>query len=129
MSLLDSLLTPSLSLSLSAGAQRKTQSDIKQSEIRKALANIFAEAMLESDMPEHRKIGVRVLMKAKSISEQMSEIMDVYADPDKDGKDENKEKANYPVRQEINDFLERLEVEISEFINSHPLPTDTCGTE
>jgi len=114
MSLLDSLLTPPVE------EHRKVQGDIKM-----ALADMIAKSLLDSDMPEHRKIGIRVLMKAKSISTQMSEIMDIYANPDKDGKDENKEKVNYPVRQEVYDLLERIEVEISEFINSHPLPVDT----
>lgn len=108
-----------------AKAKQGFEANEAQIDLKTAFVNMLANAMLESDMPEYKKIGIRVTMKAKAISDQISEIMDNYADPDKDGKDENKEKTNCPVRQEVYDFLSHIENEIKEFINSHPLPADT----
>lgn len=90
-------------------------------EIKDALTDALVSAMLESDMPEHKKAGVRLVMKAKKVRNQLNEIVN-FADPKLD---EEKEKEIYPVRQEAYDFLEHIESEITEFINSHPLPVDT----
>lgn len=90
-------------------------------EMQDALTNALVTAMLKSDMPEHKKAGVRLVMKAKTVRNQLNEIVK-YANPKMD---EEKEKAIYPVRQEAYDFLEHIESEMTEFINSHPLPVDT----
>lgn len=78
--------------------------------------------MLESDMPEHRKAGIRLAMKSKKVRKAITEIVSIYADPHLD---EEKEKAAYPVRQEVINFLDQLEESINEFISSHPLSVDT----
>lgn len=90
--------------------------------MRSAFADMIANVMLESDMPDFKKASIRLLMKAKKVSNQINDIVDTYADP---VKDEEKDKAMYPVREEAYKLLERFESEITEFVNSHPLPVDT----
>ena len=91
-------------------------------DMQDAFADALANAMLESDMPEHRKAGVRLLMKAKKVRKALNEIVNTYAVPKSD---EEREKQLYPVLQEAYDFLEHIESSMNEFINSHPLPVDT----
>lgn len=98
-------------------AKKKAESDV-----RSEFADMLANAMLESDIPDFKKEGIRLMMKAKKVFAQINEIVDTYADP---VKDEDKEKAVYPVRKEVIHFLDCLEIEIAEFIALHPLPVDT----
>ena len=93
-----------------------------ESDAHSLFADMLANAMLESDMPDFKKASIRLLMKAKKVSNQINDIVDTYADP---VKDEEKDKAMHPVREEAYKLLERLESEITEFVNSHPLPVDT----
>lgn len=120
MDLFERLFTPPSPEKTQALEAEKVKLKAKQ-EMQDALTNALVTAMLESDMPEHKKAGVRLVMKAKTVRNQLNEIVE-YANPKMD---EEKEKAIYPVRQEAYDFLEHIESEMTEFINSHPLPVDT----
>lgn len=91
-------------------------------DMQDALADALANAMLESDMPEHRKAGVRLVMKAKKVRKALNEIVTTYAVPKSD---EEREKQLYPVLQEAYELLDQIESSMNEFINSHPLPVDT----
>lgn len=91
-------------------------------ELKNSLADMLANAMLESDMPEHKKVGVRLVQQAKAVRKQLNEIVTVYAAPNQD---EEKDKAMHLVRKEVYDFLEHIESEMTEFISTHPLPVDT----
>lgn len=121
MSLFDNLFTP-------PAAETKQELEAKkakvkaENDIRSAFADMLANAMLESDMPDHKKAGIRLLMKAKKVSAQINNIVDTYADP---VKNEDKEKVIYSARVKMCDFLDRLETEIAEFTTLHPLPVDT----
>lgn len=91
-------------------------------DMQDAFADALANAMLESNMPEHRKAGVRLVMKAKKVRKALNEIVNTYADPKLD---EEREKQLYPVLQEAYELLDQIESSMNEFINSHPLPVDT----
>lgn len=99
----------------------KAKLKVKQ-EMQDAITDALASAMLESDMPEHSKAGIRLVMKAKKVRKALNQVVNTYASP---SKDEEREKALCPVRQEAYEFLEHIESSMNEFINSHPLPVDT----
>lgn len=118
MDLFESLFTPPSPEKTQALEAEKARLKAKQ-EMEDALADMLANVMLESDTPEHRKAGVRVVMKSKKVRKALVEVVSTYADP---SMDEEREKALCPIRQEVYDFLDQIEGAIKEFINSHPLP-------
>ena len=123
MDLFENLFTPPSPEKTQAIEAEKAKLRAKQ-DMQDALADALASAMLESDMPEHRKAGIRLIMKSKKVGKALNEIVSTYADPHLD---EEKEKAVYPVRQEVINFLDQLEESINEFISSHPLPAENIG--
>lgn len=123
MDLFEQLFTPPSPEKTQTLEAEKAKLKAKQ-EIQDALTDALASAMLESGMPEHRKAGIRLAMKSKKVRKALIEIVSTYADPHLD---EEKEKAVYPVRQEVINFLDQLEESINEFISSHPLPAENIG--
>lgn len=117
----ESLFTPPPAEAKQKLEAKKAKLEAKR-DMQSAFADMLAYAMLESDMPEHKKVCIRILMKAKKVSHQINEIVDTYA---KQFEDEETVKTLYPVREEMCNFLERLENLINEFTTLHPLPVDT----
>lgn len=121
MNIFENLFTPPSPEKTQAIEAEKAKLKAKR-DMQDALADALANAMLESDMPEHRKAGVRLVMKAKKVRKALNEIVTTYAVPKSD---EEREKQLYPVLQEAYELLDQIESSMNEFINSHPLPVDT----
>ena len=121
MNIFENLFTPPSPEKIQAIEAEKAKLKAER-DMQDALADALANAMLESDMPEHRKAGIRLVMKAKKVRKALNEIVNTYADPKSV---EEREKKLYPVLQEAYEFLDQIESSMNEFINSHPLPVDT----
>ena len=88
-----------------------------KSEARRMLADMMAEMLLESDASEAVKLGVRVTLKARDISETIkNEIVMKYASP--------KKHANAETLKYVLDYLSLVEVGLKQFAETTPFVAD-----
>lgn len=100
---------------------KKRARDRAQKEVHGLIIDMLAKAMLEGDDPEHKKIGIRVLLQSKKNLDLMDRFTDKYATP---VKEEALSEQLYPVRNEALIFMQSIEQQITDFIEKHPLPAD-----
>ena len=120
MNLFENLFTPPSEEKKQALEAEKAKLKAEH-DMQDALADALAKAMLESNLPEHRKVGVRLVMKAKKARNSLNSLVHTYANPNLN---EEKEKEIYPAAQEACDFIDHLESELKDFLSSHPLPVE-----
>lgn len=56
----------------------------KKAEAENAACDFLLDLMLESDMPEERKVGLHIVKAARNLHEAISNIVGEYADPTKE---------------------------------------------
>ena len=84
-----------------------------KNEVTSMMIDFMTKMMLESDMPEHKKMSIRVLTKAKDIHKVIEELIIVkYTVP---GKEANTETLN-----KVLEYLELVEVGIKQFVETTP---------
>jgi hypothetical protein len=89
-----------------------------ESKARRMFADMMAETILESDAPESMKMGIRVITKARDVSDTIrNEIVKKYAGP---GKTANAETLKY-----VYEYLSMVEVGIKQFSATTPFVADT----
>lgn len=88
-----------------------------ESKARRMLADMLAEALFESDAPESLKLSVRVIRKARDVSDTLTdEIVKKYAGP---GKTANAETLKY-----VYEYLSMVEVGLKQFAETTPFVAD-----
>lgn len=81
-----------------------------QHEAESMFIDMLGEAMLNSDMPEEKKIGVRVLLEMKKVKDKLANKLEVLCDP------EQAETAElYEKRKEALELLQKIHAEVESF--------------
>jgi ABC-type phosphate transport system substrate-binding protein len=86
-------------------------------EMRKMLAKMMSEAILNSDAPESRKLNIRVLNKAEDTIDAIHETIEKYVKPDN--------QANAETLKTVLEYLSLVEVGIKQFADSTPFVKET----
>lgn len=81
-----------------------------QHEAESMFIDMLGEAMLNSDMPEEKKISIRVLLEMKKLKDRMANKLEVLCDP------EQAETAElYEKRKEALELLQKIHAEVESF--------------
>ena len=87
-----------------------------------ALGRIMTKMLLESNAPEHIKLNVRVLDKARDVHNAIEELIVLkYTVPDKE--------ANAETLKTILEYLELVEIGIKQFVETTPYVAHTVEEE
>lgn len=81
-----------------------------QHEAESMFIDMLGEAMLNSDMPEEKKIGVRVLLEMKKIKDKLANKLEVLCDPEQAETEEL-----YAKRKEALELLQKIHTEVEGF--------------
>ena len=81
-----------------------------QHEAESMFIDMLGEAMLNSDMPEEKKISIRVLLEMKKLKDRMADKLEVLYDPEQSYTPEL-----YAKHKEALELLQRINAEIEGF--------------
>ena len=81
-----------------------------QYEAESMFIDMLGEAMLNSDMPEEKKISIRVLLEMKKLKDRMADKLEVLCDPEQSYTPEL-----YAKHKEALELLQRINAEIEGF--------------
>ena len=81
-----------------------------QHEAESMFIDMLGEAMLNSDMPEEKKIGVRVLLEMKKVKDKLADKLEVLCDPEQAETEEL-----YAKRKEALELLQKIHTEVEGF--------------
>ena len=85
---------------------------------KEAFINLMTEVMLESNMPEHMKMSIRVLTKTKDVHDALEELLVLkYCTPGKE--------ANIETLKTVLEYLELVEIGIKQFVETTPYVAHT----
>ena len=86
----------------------------RMSEARKkaenATCDFLLDLMLESDMPEERKVGLHIIKAARNLYEAISNIVGEYADPTKE--------VPYETAKQVAEYLGLVHTGIMQFMET-----------
>ena len=79
-------------------------------EAESMLVDLLGEAMLNSDMPEEQKMGVRVMLEMKKVKEGLAKKLEALCSPEQELTAEL-----YAKRKEALELLQRINAEVEGF--------------
>jgi len=82
----------------------------KRAEAESAACDMLLELMLESDMPEERKVGLHIMKAARNLHEAISNIVGEYADPTKE--------VPYETAKQVAEYLGLVHTGIMQFMEA-----------
>lgn len=90
-----------------------------------AAIDLIGKMMLQSNLPEQKKIELRIMLETKKLTDKITESFLAFAQPTTDDKTE----ALYPVRKEVYEYLQYVNVGIDSFLAEHPAPAKPQDNE
>lgn len=75
-----------------------------------AACDFLLDLMLESDMPEERKVGLHIMKAARNLHEAISNIVGEYADPTKE--------VPYETAKQVAEYLGLVHTGIMQFMET-----------
>ncbi len=82
----------------------------KKAEAKNAACDFLLDLMLESDMPEERKVGLHIMKAARNLHEAISNIVGEYADPTKE--------VPYETAKQVAEYLGLVHTGIMQFMET-----------
>ena len=82
----------------------------KKAEAENAVCDFLLDLMLESDMPEERKVGLHIMKAARNLQEAISNIVGEYADPTKE--------VPYETAKQVAEYLGLVHTGIMQFMET-----------
>ena len=82
----------------------------KKIEAENAACDFLLDLMLESDMPEERKVGLHIMKAARNLHEAISNIVGEYADPTKE--------VPYETAKQVAEYLGLVHTGIMQFMET-----------
>lgn len=86
---------------------------------RSMMIDMLGSMMLESDIPESKKIEIRIALETKKLTDKINKAFLSYAMP---VRDEEKTEALFPLRKEAYEYLQLVSAGIDTFLETHPAP-------
>ncbi len=82
----------------------------KKAEAENAACDFLLDLMLESDMPEERKVGLHIMKAARNLHKAISNIVGEYADPTKE--------VPYETAKQVAEYLGLVHTGIMQFMET-----------
>lgn len=82
----------------------------KKAEAENAACDFLLDLMLESDMPEERKVGLHIMKAARNLHEAISNIVGEFADPTKE--------VPYETAKQVAEYLGLVHTGIKQFMET-----------
>lgn len=82
-------------------------------------ADMLADMLLDADMPEDQKIGVRICKQVRKIHTAVDALMERFAEPTP-----GKDAENYETRKQVLEYLALVEVGLTQFMETNNLPIE-----
>ncbi len=82
----------------------------KKAEAENAACDFLLDLMLESNMPEERKVGLHIMKAARNLHEAISNIVGEYADPTKE--------VPYETAKQVAEYLGLVHTGIMQFMET-----------
>lgn len=82
----------------------------KKAEAENAACDFLLDLMLESDMPEERKVGLHIMKAARNLHEAINNIVGEYADPTKE--------VPYETAKQVAEYLGLVHTGIMQFMET-----------
>ena len=82
-------------------------------------ADMLANAILDSDVSEDKKICVRICKQVRQLHKAVDTIMDRFAEPTP-----GKDAENYETRKQVLEYLALVEVGLTQFMETTKLPIE-----
>ena len=82
----------------------------KKAEAKNAACDFLLDLILESDMPEERKVGLHIMKAARNLHEAISNIVGEYADPTKE--------VPYETAKQVAEYLGLVHTGIMQFMET-----------
>lgn len=92
-----------------------------EAEATSAAIEMLGSVMLESDLPEAHKIGLRIMLETKRLTDKIERAFLAFAEP---VRDEEKTEALFPARKEVYGYLQLVSAGIDTFLETHPAPVN-----
>lgn len=92
-------------------------------ETKDLLADILANTILESSLPEENKIEVRIMLAYKQLNDLLDETSQGFCTPTPPTESGKKfQKEAYPARKEFLEYLQLMNVGLVSFLAANPVP-------
>lgn len=95
----------------------------ERAEAESVAIDMIAELMLASNMPESKKIELRIMLESKKLTDKISNSFLAFAEPVRSN---GKAEELYPVRMEVYEYLQLVSAGIDTFLSTHPAPVKEC---
>lgn len=87
----------------------------------KAAIRMISEMLMhDEDLPDELRVGLRLSDAAEKAHQKIAQMMELYVNPSAPGGMDHE--ARYPVRKELEDYLNLMIVGMDSFIQTHPVP-------
>lgn len=92
-------------------------------ETKNLLAEILADAILASSIPEESKIEVRIMLAHKELDDRLGKAAGRFSTPIPPTEaGEKYQKEVYPTRKEFLEYLQLMKVGLDSFLAANPIP-------
>lgn len=89
-------------------------------EASNVFADMLADLLIEADVPEEQKIGVRICKQAHQIHKAVSDIVERFADSERCGD----AAEAFETRKQVLEYLSLVEVGLKQFMETIKLPNE-----
>ncbi len=91
----------------------------KEAETLSSVADMLADLMLEADVPEEQKIGIRIIKAGKNVGQDIKAVIKRYADPTLPESPEL-----FETCKQVLEYLGLVALGLKQFIETTPLPNE-----
>lgn len=95
----------------------------ERAEAESAAIDMIAELMLASNVPESKKIELRIMLESMKLTDKINKSFLAFAEPVRSN---GKAEELYPVRMEVYEYLQLVSAGIDTFLSTHPAPVEEC---
>lgn len=99
--------------------RRSAEEVRRERDVSSAVIDAIGELLLSNpNAPESRKIGIRIMLEVKRLTDKLTNLILPFAGPD-----ENPERceALYPERKEVLEYLQLVHADIDAFLQTRPV--------
>lgn len=94
-------------------------------EAQSAAIDLIGELLLsDPTKPESRKIGIRIMLETKKLTDKITKAFLAFAEP---AETAEKCEALYPERKEVFEYIRLVSAGIDTFLAAHPAPAKEPG--
>ena len=87
--------------------------------VSSAVIDVIGAMLLSNpNAPESRKIGIRIMLEAKQLTDKITKSFLLFAGPEMDSE---RCEALYPERKEVLEYLQLVHAGIDAFLQTHPV--------